>query len=155
MLIALASVPVSAQSIRWFPEINSNNPSSGSLAWDISADGQVIVGTLRTSAGFRPFRWTREGGYQNLFVGALNVEGGAFAISDSGQVVVGFAGHRAFRWTESGGLELLPPALLDANDVSADGSVIVGTGVNGAARLTPNGIQTIAQQGAVPWGGLC
>ncbi|MCS7190291.1 MAG: hypothetical protein NZ843_01670, partial [Fimbriimonadales bacterium] len=53
-IVVLAASPVFSQSIRWFPEINPTGNDSGALAWDISADGQVIVGSISTSGGFRP-----------------------------------------------------------------------------------------------------
>ncbi|MCS7208619.1 MAG: hypothetical protein NZ874_03520 [Fimbriimonadales bacterium] len=156
-LVVLTALPAFSQSIRWFPEINPTSNDSGSLAWDVSADGQVIVGSIRVSDGFRPFRWTRDGGYQLL----ADISGGAFSISADGRVVVGFVGspNRAFRWTETEGLQLLPTlgnGTHSARGVSADGSVIVGVGVlpgGGitAVRWTAAGIESIAPGGQA-WG---
>lgn len=128
-LVGLVSTPAFAQSIRWFPELNPSGGDSGSLAWDISADGQVIVGSIATNSGFRPFRWTRDTGYEIL----SNISGGAYSVSADGQVVVGFLGspNIAFRWTEGTGVTLLP-TLTDlthsARAVSADGSIVAGVG---------------------------
>ena len=113
-------------------------------ATDISADGSVIVGKAAGGvsgavAGQLAYRWTADGGFQNL--GALN--GGlfseAFGVSGDGKTVVGrdgaFGGTTAFRWTEQTGmvsLGSLDNGDVDGNDTalaaSWDGSVIVGNG---------------------------
>ncbi|MCX7993791.1 MAG: hypothetical protein N2651_09005 [Fimbriimonadales bacterium] len=143
---------VSAQSIRWFPELNPSGSDSGSLAWDISADGQVVVGSISTSGGFRPFRWTRDGGYEIL----SNISGGAYSVSADGQVVVGFLGspNRAFRWTSETGALFLPTLSQlthSARAVSADGRAAAGVGTvpqgSGssprAVIWTPEGVRAI------------
>ncbi len=104
-------------------------------AWDISADGRVIVGAAMTSGGrWHPFRWTAAGGMQDL--GAFGSAGsGARSVSADGSTVIGGysdAAHTvlAFRWTAQSGMQSLgtfaPGGWTVARNVSADGSVVVG-----------------------------
>jgi len=106
---------------------------SDSLA--VSLDGNVVVGKCDYSVGGEAFRWTTTSGMQGLggFPGQ-SVDSSARATSGDGSVVVGQsavgAQIEAFRWTAQTGmvsLGVLPGATWSgANDVSADGSVIVG-----------------------------
>ncbi len=113
----------------------------------ISRSGEIVVGfssNPETSNG-EAFLWTETSGMQGLG----HLPGGNFSratdLSDNGVIVGGSSGPNnvgdpfffteAFRWTESGGmvgLGDLPGGLTFsiANAVSADGSVIVGTGFN-------------------------
>jgi len=97
-----------------------------SSAYDISADGSVVVGQGDSGTFHEAFLWTSEGG----MVGLGGKPSGAGGVSDDGAVVVGFSGSQAFRWTASEGMVGLgnPPSLVSsyAIDVSADGSVVVG-----------------------------
>lgn len=105
-------------------------------AWDISADGSVVVGYLEEPYS-QAFRWTEADG----MTGLGDLPGGRFfsrarGVSADGSVVVGEsvseldAGTNAFRWTEQSGmvsLGVLPGhSRSKANDVSANGLVIVG-----------------------------
>jgi probable HAF family extracellular repeat protein len=104
-----------------------------SIAYGVSADGKIIVGTQCKVA----FRWTEEQGMTSLG----DLPGGqkkstALAVSSDGKVVVGCGstdnGTEAFRWTAETGLQglgnLTGGGLFSAADgVSRDGSVIVGT----------------------------
>lgn len=108
-----------------------------SNATDTSYDGSVVVGNN--------YRWTAAGGAQDL--GGLGSTGSAaFGVSADGTTVVGQSsgpnGAEAFRWTEATGIQglgFLPATnnLSRASDVSADGSVVVGSGYGGAFRWTP------------------
>jgi probable HAF family extracellular repeat protein len=112
-----------------------------SYAYDVSADGAVVVGRAYNAAGqWRAFRWTELGGMQVL--GTLG-GGNSYAndVSADGAVVVGRASNaagqeHAFRWTASGGMQdlgTLPGYDRSyAYDVSADGSVVVGWAENAA-----------------------
>lgn len=117
-----------------------NGANVGSFAYGISGDGSTIVGSSGETGkvGQTAFRYTDADGMVSL--GRLNEGNGseAFSASFDGSVIVGqaadgaaFNALRAVRWTESGGLQTLSAANVNyiaarANDVSADGSVIVG-----------------------------
>jgi probable HAF family extracellular repeat protein len=127
-----------------------------SFADDASANGSVVVGQSRdaTRWGFwKAFRWTAATGMRDI--GTLGGPmAAAYNVSDDGSVVVGraltsssSASDRAFRWTSKKGMqnlqELLVKAgvtsvsgwiLLGATGVSADGTVIVGEGINPAKQ---------------------
>jgi probable HAF family extracellular repeat protein len=75
-----------------------------SSIWDVSADGSVVVGVGNTASGEEAFRWTIDGGMQNLR--ELLIAGGATGLTG---------------WT-----------LNQATGVSADGNTIVGFGRNPA-----------------------
>lgn len=101
-----------------------------SVAFAVSGDGVVTVGTALNSSGvLRAVRW--ENG-AILDLGTLPAGGSASAlgVNADGSVVVGSSGFEAFRWTagtgmvDIGGLGGLYSL---AEDVSADGSVIAGT----------------------------
>jgi len=120
-----------------------------SFAWDISADGKVVVGNAQVPSGYRDdyraFLWTRDRGFI-----LLNNPGGVYsqsgAISQDGLTMVGRrwsldgAPFDATQWTLAGGpLDLGLPTergtLPGASDVSYDGSVIVGLGRNNQAFI--------------------
>jgi probable HAF family extracellular repeat protein len=120
---------------------------SESAAWDVSADGAVVVGVAENAAGYsRAFRWTAALGMKDLCtLGA--VWSGAWGVSADGSVVVGAAYNaarqrRAFRWTAARGMEDLNTTyahlltngsvLIDARAISPDGRYIVGWGINAA-----------------------
>jgi probable HAF family extracellular repeat protein len=111
-----------------------------SFAYDISADGSVVVGEGLSASGGEAFRWTQDDG----MVGLGDLPGGsfsskAFGTSANGSVVVGGSGADAFRWTQSGGIVGLPsyPYGSSAAGVSADGSVVVGTGTTFHGGIRP------------------
>ena len=113
--------------------------SSFSIAYDISADGSTVVGRSYSETGLQAFRWTSSSG----MVGLGNLPGAssgdfseAYAVSADGSTVVGLAtynGSRAFVWTQPtgmfslGGLPGGNPSNR-ANAVSADGSIVLGSG---------------------------
>ncbi|MCE4063390.1 hypothetical protein LXM60_24615 [Pandoraea sputorum] len=101
----------------------------------VSADGSVVVGSINNGPGSSyAFRWTVDGGTQNL--GSLGgVASTAFGISADGTTIVGAglvngtSGERAFRWTEASGMTNLGTLGGDAsvaNTANANGSVVVG-----------------------------
>jgi probable HAF family extracellular repeat protein len=119
-----------------------------SQAADVSGNGGVVVGTLRyRGTRERGFRWTPGGGIQEL----EDLPGGhdyctANAVSEDGSTIVGAAysesGSQAVRWMKAGRVESIRQLLVDggidmtswrlwiATDVSADGTIIVGYGMN-------------------------
>ena len=115
-------------------------------AWGVSGDGSVVVGTEGASPyPFEAFRWTEAGGMESLGFLPGGMESGANGVSADGNVIVGWSetnnARTAVRWTEIGGMESLPDLLssngvdmtawdvFSALDVSADGSVIVGSAI--------------------------
>lgn len=126
-----------------------------SSAWDVSADGTVVVGESKTSSGNnRAFRWTLEEGMVGL--GNPTSETAATAVSADGSIIVGNIGKSSgFRWTESSGMEIFTYGA-NVMEISADGSVIVGmkrasSGYSEAFQWTEDkGIQFL---GDLPGGG--
>ncbi len=110
------------------------DPDHGIAAYDVSADGSVIVGALAVGLSRHAFVWTQSDGVRDLGVLPGAIESSAQAVSADGTVVVGFGDFgdttRAFRWTAAGGMQdlgTLPGKSSSfAYDVSADGSVVVG-----------------------------
>ncbi len=112
--------------------------SVGSYAADVSADGSAVVGRNKSSTNYKwqAFLWTPEDGMTGLGFLQGEIESIAKAISADKSTVVGTSHinssiSRSFRWTkESGMIALNTPntKILDmsANDVSANGSKIVG-----------------------------
>jgi probable HAF family extracellular repeat protein len=145
-------------------DLGSLAPGAGSSATAISADGHVVVGSSGTGTPgeFHAFRLVVGGTMTDLGTlgGTISY---ATAVSANGSVVVGTsttatATAEAFRWTTSSGMKSIPGLLtaagvnitgwtLDtASGVSADGSVVVGSGTdpngNGQAwlaRFSPDG----------------
>lgn len=119
-------------------------------AYDVSADGSVIVGRGNSVAGFEAYCWTQG----SSMVGLGDLPGGTFSsyakgISADGSVVVGqgssASGSEAFLWDATHGMRSLRDVLVNdfdlgaslagwtltsANDISADGRFIVGSGTN-------------------------
>lgn len=132
----------------------SGDPFSEAFA--ASSDGSVIVGFSNAAlGGAEAFRWTAGDGMQGL--GDLPGEphsSVARGVSGDGQVIVGAADFdpvtgmgRAFIWDEQGGMRDLRAVLADAGvtgvagwalwsaqAVSADGTVIVGAGLDPEGR---------------------
>jgi probable HAF family extracellular repeat protein len=122
-----------------------------SEALAVSEDGSTIVGRSESGSGTEAFRWTASGGMQGLG----DLPGGAFfshasAVSADGSIVVGAGfnaiGSEAMIWTAAEGMRELDGWLIErgldltgwtleyANGISADGTVIVGTGKNPEGR---------------------
>jgi probable HAF family extracellular repeat protein len=138
VVVAWAALPSLAQRLTWLGTLGGG----GSLAFGVSADGSVVVGSAQNAAGqWRAFRWTPAGGMQDL--GTLGGdESVAYGVSADVSVVVGSAQNaagnwRAFRWTASDGMQdlgTLGGGESAANGVSADGSVVVGSAQNAAGN---------------------
>jgi probable HAF family extracellular repeat protein len=117
------------------PELGMPEGGASTHANAISSNGDVIVGkSART-----PFRWTESTGTVSLG----DFQGEANDLTPTGDIVVGMGSfnranepflNQAFRWTEEEGV--LPLGLMPGDTgyskamaVSADGSIIVGTGL--------------------------
>lgn len=108
-----------------------------SQAWAVTRDGSVIVGASQIAGdtAYNPFSWTQGGGMIDL--GTLGgTFGRAYGISNDGSVIVGFSGNgsadRAFRWTSGTGMVDMgtlggTSSHSVANDISGDGSIIIGS----------------------------
>jgi probable HAF family extracellular repeat protein len=107
---------------------------TGSVLRDpsVSADGSTVVGTFLSPRGEEAFRWVGDAPFEGLG----DLPGGAFrsdafGVSGDGSVVVGMSESAplpaAFRWTAGGGMLSLGGDERSARDVSADGSVVVGS----------------------------
>ncbi len=128
---------------RWTQATGWQSLGSGRRAYAVSADGSVIVGhryTIIEDELFTDgFRWTQEDGI--IILGP----GSAYGVSANGSITVGttddLSGY-AFIWDEidgtrsikemlSGvGIDLTGWTLRQATGVSANGKIIVGTGLN-------------------------
>lgn len=118
----------------------TSSGSQNSVAYGISGDGRVAVGaSVPDGIGLHAVRWVDKGAAQDL-------HGGGFVSSDArranrdGSVIVGRGAtsartSEAFVWTEGGGMTALgvlasqaadSGARSFAEDVSADGAVVVG-----------------------------
>jgi uncharacterized membrane protein len=118
-------------------------------ARDVSADGQAIVGDRITGQlNVVAYRW--DGSFFDIFPSDLSL---AFGISDDGNFVGGTHGgsigpSQAFRWSPDFGVELAPDipggvGSTGGNDISQDGSTVVGYGRTGqltfeAMRYSPS-----------------
>lgn len=108
------------------------NPGGGSSqAFDLSANGRVVVGADRgDSGGSRAFVWSPWTGRAHYDMGPGDTV--ATAISADGVYVAGNAGNHAFRWSLAG-KELIPaPAegLRTAAALSGNGKRLVGVQQN-------------------------
>ncbi|HEV7278684.1 MAG TPA: HYR domain-containing protein [Pirellulaceae bacterium] len=109
-----------------------------SVATDASYDAGVIVGWSDSTQQYRrAFRWTAATGVEQLELNGLGPWSASNAVSDDGSTIVGNfdpnTGYEyAFVWTADVGVQVLPKIVVgfsgksSANDVSRDGSLIVG-----------------------------
>lgn len=116
----------------------------------VSTNGQIAVGDTSGAEGWVAFRWTAETGMRWLGPSEIGITNATFAYgtSDDGQVIVGYSetgwNSRASVWSPESGWSNLKRVLMEryhqsepegwwmwfASGVSADGSVIIGTGHN-------------------------
>lgn len=125
----------------------SNTNDSWSVAYGVSPDGKVVVGTSNGNA----FRW-QDGQMQSL--GSLTGDfccSAAYAASENGSKVVGWstlpnpANIAPFQWTSDESMALLDDQLLGtAQDISANGDIVVGrTASEAYLWTTQQGIQLL------------
>lgn len=95
-----------------------SNDWESSNAELVSADGQTVVGSAWTDdsdSGFKTFRWTADGGMQQLT--SLGTENYVFGLSSNGQIIVGtsktvgpgfsYSYSEPYIWTPGNGDQLL------------------------------------------------
>ena len=137
---------IDGQAIRWTRTGGiialGDLPGGGknSFASSISSDGKVIVGTgtsVNSATGPEAFIWTEQEGMLRLtsILPSHTIHSAANAVSEDGDVVVGFIDHpvrEAFRWTRAEGLVLLgdlPGGQFQSDAIGAStNGVIVGQG---------------------------
>ncbi len=107
-----------------------------SEAFAVSGDGRVVVGRSLSASGMEAFRWTETEG----MLGLGDLPGGivnsmALGVSADGTIIVGegttTSSRTAFRWTAAEGMTPIF-GMKVANDVSADGTTVVGWSNGGA-----------------------
>jgi len=100
-----------------------------SWAADVSGDGSVVVG-FNHSGQDEAFSWTQKDGMVNFLGWAHYYGHGATGVSSDGSVIVGWIFKKwyteGFSWTSASGEE--SRLWFPVSDVSADGSVVVGSG---------------------------
>ncbi len=118
-----------------------------SFAYDVSADGSVIVGDSSSLVALHDeaFRWTADEGMIGLGLPTGAYSSKANGVSADGSIVVGYfydGESKAFIWDSINGMrdiaDILAAEGIDltgwelggANAISADGRFIVGSGVN-------------------------
>ena len=120
---------------------------TASTANDVNQDGSVVVGSSSAGRNTRAFAWTSSNGMQDLGAAPGTSDSTALAIAAQAMVVVGRSGNRASIWKPGMGMVGLEPflaaqgldlagwELIQAEQVSADGSTILGFGYrNGQGR---------------------
>ena len=122
-------------------------------AWDVSADGSVVVGFAWNLCSPQAFRWTDTGGDGTLLpLDVLGQSQGmspptnrATVVSDDGAIAAGFAQNGPVDrspavWSADGTGFLLDPDDMDAPgeilSISADGSVVAGIWAQNAFKWT-------------------
>jgi probable HAF family extracellular repeat protein len=125
--------------------------ATSTRATAVSGDGNVVAGWMRAPSTHHAFRWTAGDGVVDLgMLGSVNTE--PLGVNADGSVIVGTTAlNKAWIWKQGLGIAELAPHLQSlgvdlteggtatwslkvAKKISADGSVIVGTGTrNGVA----------------------
>ena len=131
VMLMMATVAWS-QTLTW---LGTLHVGSGSYAYGVSADGNVVVGI-----SYNAVLW--QGGVMQVLGTLGGSRSYAYDVSADGSVVVGSAENtagqsRAFRWTQVGGMldiGTLGGSRSAAYGVSADGSVVVGSAENTAGQ---------------------
>jgi uncharacterized membrane protein len=112
----------------------------GSAAFDVSADGSIIVGRGHSERGDEAFIWTADAGLQRLSELSNGADlNQAYAMSPDGRFIVGEGdtdeGIRAFIRYDDGAVRYLGTLLggnsSSAIDVSDDGRVVIGVAPGG------------------------
>ena len=162
VVVGSSGTSAGQQAFRWTPSgsmAGIARPAGLAMSWatDVSADGSYVSGyagnSFSSPIGWEGWRWHTSGGLDRIAVAGAGVW--AKGISDDGSVVVGSADDEAFRWTAGGGLAALGGLFngedrSNADDVSADGLVVVGDRIYPGApyrdtyRWTAGGTTTVS-----------
>jgi probable HAF family extracellular repeat protein len=159
VIVGASNSALSAEAFRWTQRegmVGLGDLPGGvslSVARAISPDGGVIVGNALSAFGNEAFRWTQESGMiglGDLPGGGLFFSSYALGVAENGSIVVGTGetdlGSEAFVWDSLNGIRNLKDVLISqgddltgwrldrANGISADGTVIVGSGFNPAGQ---------------------
>lgn len=125
------------------PTRTPSDPTISAGAYDISADGAVVVGHGDSSGEpYFAVQWPNATTIELLDFGSAT-GGTAFSANNDGTVIVGSVvsgNNRAVLWNASGLVDIgvLPGgSYSSANDVTGDGSLVVGTGDNNAGTQVP------------------
>lgn len=157
-LLTLLATPGIATTATFLPLGALPGAGTYSMAYDVSANGSVIVGVGSPTGRSQAFRWTAATGIQYLGGLSPNPTSLARGVSSDGNTVVGqdVGTDQAFRWTPGSGmvgLGTLPPNSFSegATGVSADGSVAVGISGGDSQAVQYSG-GTITGLGYLPGG---
>jgi len=112
--------------------------SNYTVATDVSDDGKIVAGIVRTFSGERALKWRKNDSYEILFDGADVATSSAIGISSNGAVVVGSRAmtaspdvyHVMVKNGDNPEMEIPFPAgvtSMHASACSSDGTVVVGT----------------------------
>jgi hypothetical protein len=139
-----------------------------SAAWDLSADGEVVIGMAWQGCAPQAFRWTEAGGFALLDRLGDPPEGverpptnRATVVSADGAITAGFAegalvDRMPARWLADGSGEVLVPTDTDTPgevlSSSGDGAVLAGTwGVEGFVWTEADGVVLLPRlDGSLP-----
>ncbi|MBL4873762.1 MAG: hypothetical protein JKY41_10305 [Rhodobacteraceae bacterium] len=134
----ITASPVSAQTMT---DLGLLQSGTFAYAYELNADGSVVVGSGNTTNGQQAFRWNSTGGTMQNISAAGWTFSNAVALNSDGNVIVGYGdyqgtglnNYRAYRWTQAGGMQSLGTfgnfsVGISTND---NGSVVVG--YNGTA----------------------
>jgi probable HAF family extracellular repeat protein len=153
VVVGLASFGGGITAFRWTREtgMKSIGDLPGGRVYGVANDvvdgGNVIAGWSNSANGDEAFRWTEESG----IVGLGDFSGGSFRstgarLTADGSIAVGQGttenGMEPFLWTEEQGMQSLQQILIGlgvdlsgwqltrGTGISADGSVVIGAGIN-------------------------
>jgi probable HAF family extracellular repeat protein len=150
VVVGHSNSPVGEQAFIWTAQdgmrglgVLPGDTSSSAVA--IAADGATVVGSSYGLNRQRAFIWTAAGGMRDLnFGGAMS---GASDLTPDGSMIVGFADQDGIIWDAVHGTRTLTDILSQAGvtvggwtelgvaGISADGTVVVGTGTNPAGKI--------------------
>jgi probable HAF family extracellular repeat protein len=149
IIVGRSSSSTGEQAFRWTSQtgmvgLGTLPGDSTSAAGSISGDGTTIVGISRTANTTRAFRWTAAAGMQDLLF--PRPQSGAVDISHDGSIIAGHSNNIAVIWHKDYGVLPLQVLLADAgvstlgwtdigiSALSADGTTVVGSGINPSGR---------------------